>query len=199
MIRLTLAFVLFLSLSLFAFAQQAAEELDSLRKHLGLPEAAAIEVGPTTPLPAARPLRVYIATGLDMGVRANFVKRLEEWNKKDGNKYGTVVLAATISESDLVLARYTVLDKVTTATQSRVVSGIGIDLKTGNTVTRPVTRTYSSSLVPVYAYLLVRQNDRYYIIWRYADQTPMREGKNSGKALWDRLFKMLKTRRAGKG
>jgi hypothetical protein len=107
-------------------------------------------------------------------------------------------LAATISESDLVLARYTVLDKVTTATQSRVVSGIGVDLKTGNTVTRPVTRTYSSSLVPVYAYLLVRQNDRYYIIWRYTDQTPMREGKNSGKALWDGLFKMLKTRRAGK-
>jgi hypothetical protein len=134
-----------------------------------------------------------------MRVRENFVKWLGEWNKKDGNRYGTMALVTTISESDLVLARYTVRGKITTATRSRVVPGIAIDPTTGSTVTRPVAQTYSSSLVPVYEYLLVRQDDRYHIVWRHADQTPIGEGKRSGRPLRDAFFKILKTRRADKG
>jgi hypothetical protein len=199
MTRVALVLILFLSIPFLTFGQQPAEELDSLRKHLGLPEVAAIEVGSTMPIPGSRPLRVYIAAGLDMRVRENFVRWLEEWNKKDGNRYGRMVLVTAISESDLVLARYTVRDKITTATRSQVVPGIAIDPTTGSTVTRPVARTYSSSLVPVYEYLLVRQDDRYYIVWRYADQTPIGEGKRSGRPLRDAFFRILKARRADKG
>ena len=181
-----------------ASAQNTTEELARLREHLSLPDSTSLKLANSSALPTDRPLKVYIATGLDMGVRNNFSKWLDEWNKKDARKYGTVEIVTKLSQADVILARYTVREKVTdrTETYSTPVPATVYDPATNSTVTRPVPRTYSLSYsrVPVYAYVIGRKQDGYEILWRYADQSSVQETKESGKQLRDDFFKMLKAR-----
>ena len=121
---------------------------------------------------------------------------MAEWNKKDGKKYGLVSLVPEISQANVILARYTLRYKITTETDTRVVSGVAIDSTTGQTVTRPVPRTSPYSVVPVYAYVISRNSDDLGIIWRYVDQTEVAENKRSGQQLCHDFFKLAKSRQS---
>jgi hypothetical protein len=131
-------------------------------------------------------------------VRNNFTKWLDEWNKKDGRKYGIVEIITDIAQSDVILARYAMREKVTerTLTSSVPVPATVYDPATNTSVTRPVPQTssISYSLVPVYAYVIARKATGLEILWRYAGQTSVRETTNSGKDLRDDFFKMMKAR-----
>jgi hypothetical protein len=192
------AFLLTFVVASAAAAQNTTEELARLREHLTLPDSTSIKLANSSALPANRPLKVYIATGLDMGVRNNFTKWLDEWNKKDGHKYGTVEIVNELAQADVILARYTVREKVTdrTETYSTPVPATVYDPATNSTVTRPVPRTssISYSLVPAYAYVIARKPDALEILWRYTGQSSVQETTDSGKQLRDDFFKMLKAR-----
>jgi hypothetical protein len=85
--------------------------------------------------------------GLDITVRDRFAKWVDEWNRKDAQKYGAVVLVPQLGDADVILARYLVRERVTSHTTSRVVQAYAYDPKSGTTVpTRFPKRTQPNSL-----------------------------------------------------
>src|SRR5262249_41829834 len=105
--------LIFVFSSLLVFGQTADEEVARLQKHLGVSEQTKITPAPGASLPkSTQPLRVFIATGLDLTVHENFVRRIDKWNKSgDAKKYGSLELVSDISQAQVILARYTLTDQ----------------------------------------------------------------------------------------
>lgn len=165
-------------------AQTNQDELKALRQHLGLPENAKIEMADSPGLPAATDLKVFLAFGLDMGVRGNFRDWVEEWNRKEGKKHGAIQIVKDQTDADIILARYTVLSERGVQASGGVVGGpYGV---VGN------SQTYET--VPVFAYILTPQPDGVVILWRYASTTTVGETTRSGEQLWKDFKSMLKKR-----
>src|SRR5437867_8826460 len=72
------------------FAQTPADESSRLAAHLGLPDTATVTAAALPGVPAASPLRVYLAFGMDMQVRDNFLGWIKKWNDKDAKKQGAI-------------------------------------------------------------------------------------------------------------
>jgi hypothetical protein len=180
MIIKVLTFTMFLLLSVPTVAQSTNEEFSRLREHLNLPDTTSIKVSNSSALPANDPLKVYIATGLDIGVRDNYLHWLEKWNKKDGKKYGMVQITYNLSDADVILARYILREQ--TMDRPDVVSR---DIKSS---------TDSYRMVPVYAYVIARRAGGLEVLWRYASTTTAAETKDSGVDLVNDFFKMIKDR-----
>src|SRR5262245_23022279 len=100
-----------------AAGQTATEENARLREHLNIGPDVPIHLGRAT-LPPQTPLKVFIATGLDLGVQKNFQKWLEDWNKKNGRKFGQVDVVPDVTQADVILARYVDRSHVVTETRS---------------------------------------------------------------------------------
>ncbi len=196
-------FLIILSILLFftfvpVFGQNTNDEIAKLREHLAVPESTTIKLADSSSLPSGISLKVYIATGLDLGVRGNFREWINEWNKKNGKKYGTVEIVSDMQQADIILARYTVREKITDRTETNTVPipATVYDPATKSIITRPVPRTYSTSysLMPVYAYIISRKSDGLEILWRYTGEVGVEETTESGKQLRDDFFILMKNR-----
>lgn len=176
------------------FPQTPAEELTRLKEHLGIDEEAAVSLGSASEFQkTSGSLKVFLAMGLDMKVRENFVRNIEKWNKSgDARKYQVLEIVDEISAATIILSRYTLNDQARTNTGSTSVASSVWDPATNSTVTRPTQRTYSYSTVPVYAYVILRSQDKYKIISRYSGSASQGEYRNSGADLWDDFKKVLK-------
>src|SRR5262245_25682460 len=95
-------------------------ELERLHRFLGLPASTRPSVAPAPVLPNARPLRVYLATGLDVRVRENLIRWMEEWNRKEGDKLGRLLAVEDMARAQVVLAREVDTDKARTTNQTFV-------------------------------------------------------------------------------
>src|SRR5437667_5614900 len=99
----------FLALGLLAVGSAAgqtpSEEIARLRQMLELPDSATISLAAAPNLPTISPMKLFIATGLDLGVRQNFLKWVEDWNQEDAEKHGPVVLVNSAVSADVILAR----------------------------------------------------------------------------------------------
>lgn len=201
-----LVLALWITLSIFAplfacsraEAQTAKEELAAIRESLNLPPTTSIILGDSSSvLPSDRPLKLYVATGLDMDVHENFEKWLVEWNKKNGKKFGIVETVPDVQDADVILLRYTLKNKVTekTDSSSAVVPATVYDWGTKTWITRPVTRSYSDSesLVPAYDYVIAKTNTSLQILWRHVGEAQLDETKKTGELLRDDFFQMMKT------
>lgn len=191
-------FVLALAISfssIVAFGQSTKEELSALRSHLDLPEASPITLAPAPTFPKATPLKVFLAMGLDMKVRATFVEKIDEWNKKNGSKYGLVEVTDKLSSADLILARYTLQEKVSSRTGSYVTPASVYDAATGTWKSSPVSRTYSISSVPGYNYMIIPTANGYEIIWRSVGEASVGETSRSGRDLRNQFFDSMKNRK----
>jgi hypothetical protein len=176
-------------------AQAPETELTALRQFLKLPASTSLNVSAATALPGATPLKLFIATGLDLGVRQNFTSWIDEWNRKDGKKHGNVVLASDVADADVILARYVEREKAQTATDTTAGSAVVVDPKTQKVGTAPYAREYSYTEVPVLAYVIARKApSELEIVWRYTGMTSVEEQKNSGRQLWDDFKTMMKSR-----
>ncbi len=178
-------------------AQSATEEIKQLREHLGVSEQTKIKPATNLILQTSdKPLKVYLATGLDMKVRDNFVRWMEKWNKSgDAKKYGLLEVVSDISQADIVLARYTLNEKSRTETASRPSVGTVYDPATSSVISRPTQRTYSYSTVPVFAYVLRRNETDFEVLSRYSESAELGENKSSGEKLWDDFRKLLKNKK----
>jgi hypothetical protein len=176
-------------------AQTPDEELAVLRQLLSIPESMSLAPSPYPQLPTAGPVKVFVATGLDMGVRQNFFRWIEEWNRKDAKKHGQITLVSVAALADVVLARYVDRDKAQQAINTTLGSGVLYDPATQKVHATPYARQYSYSEVPVFAYVLAQGSPgRFEIVWRYADTTARGEYRNTGKALWDDFRNLMKNR-----
>lgn len=176
-----------------AGAQTTRRELDALRAHLELPAGVGLAPSTDAALPAAAPLRVRLAFGLDLKARENVARWIEEWNRKDGPRRGAVRVVED-GPADVVLARYTERDKVRT----RTVTGPDIGPSGPGPSRRSGTRTrWEIDTVPVYAYVIdARRAGAWSIVWRHTGFTTLEETGASGRELWDGLRELLKKPRA---
>lgn len=176
-----------------AAAQTSKRELDTLRAQLELP--AAVKLTPATELvlPPAKPLRVRLAFGLDLKARENVARWIDEWNRKDGARLGTLQVVEE-GAADVVLARVTDREKVRT----RTVSGPDLGPSGPGTTGRSSTRSrFEIETIPVSAYVIdSRAPDQWSIVWRHTGFTTLEESGNSGRELWDGVREMMKKRKA---
>ncbi len=80
-------------------------ELQKLRAFLKLPETTRI-VPSTAPLPKFNPLMVFVATGTETDLYKVFLSRINEWNKKNGLKHGSIEVVSDISAAQVILVWY---------------------------------------------------------------------------------------------
>jgi hypothetical protein len=184
-----------LALAAPATAQTSKRELDTLRAQLELP--AQVKLVPATELvlPPARPLRVRLAFGLDLKARENVARWIEEWNRKDGARLGTVqVVEDGAAPVDVVLARVTDREKVRT----RTVSGPDLGPSGPGTTSRSSTRSrFEIETIPVSAYVVdSRAAGQWTIVWRHTGFTTLEESGSSGRELWDGVKELMKKRKA---
>jgi hypothetical protein len=172
-----------------AHAQATRKELDALRAHLELPAATALGPAAVVALPAARPLRVRLAFGLDLKARENVAAWIAEWNRKDGARLGTVELVAD-GPADVVLARYTDREKV--RTRSTTAPDLG---PSGPGRTRTSRTRVELEVVPVWTYVVdSRSGERWSVLWRRTGFTTLAETGGSGRESWEGLRELLKRR-----
>jgi hypothetical protein len=195
-------------------AQTPAQESAQLLERIGVPPTAAVSTAPVPGIPAGKTLKVYLAFGMDMRVRDNFVGWVEKWNDKDAKKYGALVLVDKIADADLVFARFALRDQkdrhlaadtrsvptVDTTTTTANVEGGGVHA-TGSSRTTAygsavVSEQYTYDTVPVFAYILRTTEAGPQILWRYAITVPIGyvETKDSGRKLFDDFKKLAKER-----
>jgi hypothetical protein len=95
----------------FASGQSSAQsidvELQKLREFLKLPDTTGI-LPSTAPLPKFNPLKVFVATGADTDLHKVFLSRINNWNKKNGLKHGSIEVVSNVSEAQVILAWYSV-------------------------------------------------------------------------------------------
>ena len=180
-------------LALPAAAQTSKRELDTLRAQLELP--AEVKLVPATELvlPPVKPLRARLVFGLDLKARENMARWIEEWNRKDGVRLGTLQVVEE-GAADVVLARVTDREKVKTR------SIPGPDLGPTGTSGTPRSNTRSRfeiETIPFSAYIIdSRASDQWKIVFRQTGFTTLEESGSSGKELWDGLREMMKKRKA---
>jgi hypothetical protein len=191
---LIITITILLLLCASAVGQTMNEELSRLREHLGVPEDTPIKLATSSTIPDKTPLKIYVATGLDIKVRDKFAEWIEKWNKEDAKKLGGLEQVSDITQADVILSRYTLQEQVSTRTASSVVPATVYDPSTNRTVTRPVTRTYSYNLVPVYLYVIARKDDGLDILWRETTRTSTGDFRSGGYSLRDEFKKMMKAR-----
>lgn len=196
--KLITAVLAVITVALSAVGQGTDEELARLRKHLSLSADYQIRVSDASAFPKDPALKVYIATGLDLGVRDNMLRWFGEWNRKNGRKYGTIEPVQDIDVASVVLARYRLLDALDNVSQTstRVVPGVAWDPSTQTAVGRPVTKTTSTStaMVPAYGYILIRQDTGLGMVWRYSASVPFLETTVDGEVLRNDLYSLMKGR-----
>jgi len=171
-----------------ASAQAPREEISQLRQFLEVEDSLGIQLANSPSLPAASPLRVFFALGLDMGVRDNFHKWLKQWNGWDAQKYGAIVPVSTIDSAEVILVRIRAAGRPSQQTAT----SDGLLILGGQAV--PVARTYSYDTLPVAAYILRRSPRVLEIASRYVGTAPAEEDGDSGRELWDSFKKLLKAK-----
>jgi hypothetical protein len=192
--RTSIVVFAFLLIASSATAQTMNEEVDRLREHLGVPPNTLVKLASSSNLPDKTPLKVYVATGLDIKVRDKFAEWIQKWNKDEAKKLGALEQVSDITDADIILSRYTLQEKVSPRTASTVGSATVYDPATNSTITRPVTRTYSYDLVPVYLYLIARNETGLEILWRETTRTSTGDFRSGGYSLRDQFKKMMQAR-----
>jgi hypothetical protein len=163
-----------MAFSFSADAQTPNEEMDALRALLNVPASTNIRLADANRLTNAPQIRLFVATGLDVGVRNNYYRWIEDWNDDHGKKYGYVKVVTSLDDANTVLARYTVKDSGSWR------------------LTDPRSNTRD---IPVFAYVINKEGDALEIAWRYAaNNASYVETRISGKDLWDDFARMLKAR-----
>ena len=176
--------ILQLLILLFVFCyvvpgQSIDAELFKLREFLKV--SPSTKIAPSTAsLPCGTSLKVYIATGKDIDLNKVFIRRISEWNKKNGQKFGHLEVVADISEAQVVLAWYSIrIEKMT----------------------HPPDDTPSDERICCpergYSYLLVRTDDGFEMLSRIIIEgyTLPSEADSRGNTLRAEFFKRMKARK----
>jgi hypothetical protein len=164
-------------------------ELARLRKTLGLSAEVTLRLAPSAVLPPAAARTVALEAGLDTRVRDNVARWTEEWNKKDGARYGQLQVVPERADAAILLAYLVDEDKARSTTQT---------FTTGTSQTgtgRPERRSFQVYQAPVHAYVLRAVEGGYEIVWREAGYTPVERTNATGRELWDAFRKLLRQKR----
>ena len=76
------------------------DDYTSLREALGVAPSLSVTPAPSAKLPAANPLRLYVAIQ-EPSLKQRLIHWAGQWNKEQGAKYGTVEIVSDLDQSDL--------------------------------------------------------------------------------------------------
>lgn len=213
--RILVAFIVLLVAHVVSMAQTAEDESSRLLAHLGVDKATKVTPSPAPGIPYLSPIKVYLAFGLDMKVRDNFLGWIKKWNEKDAKKYGDLVVVERFEDADLAFVRMILNDQKvrhfdtkvsservnsTSTTTASAKSGESYANGRSETSVRGeaiVTQPYTYDTVPLYAYIIRRKDQGFEILWRYTDNITTREAvenSGSGRQLFDDFKKLAKDR-----
>ena len=167
-------------------------ELERLRRYLSLPASARLSVAPSPQLPAGASLKVFLATGLDVRVRENLTRWVEEWNRKDAGRQGPrLSLVGELAQAQVVLSREVDTDKARTTNQTFVTPGMTPPRSSGTT--RPQRTTFTVLQAPVHSYVLsVASPEDLRIVWRDVGLGIVEADDSTGRPLWEDFRKLLR-------
>lgn len=174
--------------------QDQKQETEALCLYLGFPAATPVKLASSRALQCGDPVKLFLGFGLDMSVRDRFTGWIDEWNRKDGKKYGRIEVVAAIDDLEVVVARMVYRDQLSTRTESRVKTGAAWDWQKKEWVVRPMPTMSTYEVVPIYGYILNQTNGHLFLVSRYTVQGSVDDDKNAGRKLWDELRDLLKAR-----
>lgn len=161
-----LALAILLSATSGVFAQLDDKEVSNLRKHLKISAKDVVRQDKNAKLADGNSLKIFLAIKRS-GSEANyFEKWVEDWNREEAARYGTLEMVKDAAQADVVLSQFV-------STQSKLVqdASIGIgnvpppgQLKSKVRVTREVD--IQQLKLPVYSYLIKREGDVWTIIYK---------------------------------
>lgn len=166
-----------LLVALAVSAQTMEEEIGRVREQLGVSESTPITLANSPDLPTTDPLKVYVAAGFDMEVRNRTNERINEWNKKDAQKYGALTLVSELSQADVVLVQY--------SDREHPISRVHGNEKGVNTTV----------YIPGSSYIIVPKGQGYAVLWRYQGKSHEHGRGVAGQTMRDHFFDMLKHRK----
>ena len=178
---LPLACIVFVICAFPVSAQTMETEIGLIREQLGVSESTPITLANSPDLPTADPLKVYIAAGFDMEVRKRTSERIDEWNKKDAQKYGALTLVSELSQADVVLVQYSDKEHPISKVHS-------------NTSTKAINTTV---FIPGNSYIVAPKGNGYEVLWRYQGKAIEHGRGVAGQTMRDHFFDMLKHRKRG--
>src|SRR5690242_9245730 len=79
------------------------DDYTSLREALGVAPSLSVTLAPSTTLPAANPLKLYVAIQ-EPSVKQQLINWARRWNKEQGAKYGSVEIVSHLDQSDVAAA-----------------------------------------------------------------------------------------------
>jgi len=81
------------------------DEFSRLRESLNLEPSFVVTLEPSENLPAATPLKVYLAIAIP-NLKDNFIDWVIKWNKENALKYGSLAIVSDLSQADIALVAY---------------------------------------------------------------------------------------------
>jgi len=154
-----------------------------LREVLNVPINTSIELSESQALPNLTPLKVYIAVGNDLKVRDNFIAWINEWNKEESSRYGSIDIVQEFKQADVALVRFIVPSvTVFNGTESAgIPANSEIDPATRQRVyTTTLPQEYYTSM-PVLSYIIMREANQLKIIWSHSDESVVKAAQLSAR------------------
>jgi hypothetical protein len=142
--------LLFVCLTTTAFAQTELDvaERNRLRELLRISATSEFSQQLKTPLPAQNSYQIFLGFGLDFETHNNFVRWLEEWNRKPATRYGKLVVTEDIQQAQIILARFPGDETVLDVTSYAMKADNGVYDKAG-TKREHYTTIFSYVLLPL--------------------------------------------------
>ena len=193
-----LALVVFFSTVGGVFAQTDKKEVINLRKQIKIPDKDILRSNENAKLPAGDSLKIFLAIKRSGSEAEHFEKWVDEWNKEDGDKYGKLEIVKDISKADIILTQF-VSNRIKQVGEASV--SVGNIPSPGQSISsKPKIKVnnevgYKPLPLPVYSYLITRENDVWTIIYQGVESSlPNEQLFNPELRLWRTFKEEMKAR-----
>jgi len=192
------ALVIFFSTVGGVFAQTDEKEVINLRKQIKIPDKDILRSNENAKFPAGNSLKIFLAIKRRGSEAEHFEKWVEEWNREDGDKYGKLEVVKDVSKADIVLTQF-VSTRIKQIGEASVSVGNipspeqSISSKTKIKVNNEIG--YKPLPLPVYSYLITREDDVWTIIYQDVESSlPNEQLFNPELRLWRAFKEEMKAR-----
>ena len=196
-------FVAFLLIVFFStvggvFAQTDEKEVINIRKQIKIPDKDTLRSNENAKFPGGNSLKISLAIKRRGSEAEHFEKWVEEWNKEDGDKYGRLEVVKDIAKADVILTQFV-------STRIKRVGEASVSVGNIPSPEQSVSQKakikvvheagYKPLPLPVYSYLITREDDVWTIIYQDVESSlPNEQLFNPELRLWRAFKEEMKAR-----
>lgn len=176
------------------FAQLDNNEIGDLREQIKISDKDLVRVNERGDLVSDNTLKVYLAIDRKGSEKKSFEKWIKEWNEKDGDQYGRLEQVSDISQADIVLAQFVRTRAKRLGEASVSIKNIPLPGQTNQKNVRVGNGAgYVSLKLPVYSYLLKREDNIWTVLYGGVETSVNGEQLTNPEIdLWNALSKKRK-------